>query len=161
MKRSVSASEVARHLDLSAQRFGVMVNDGVFKRATKGRFDIDACRIAYIRWLRAAPQRNSRSAATSRIQEVKLRTLELNLAREEGELIPLNDVELTVEDILSTYVSELAGLAASCTRDMAVRAAIEENLDAAINRCRQRFEEAIAALGRGEAAVEDEPEAAA
>jgi hypothetical protein len=92
---------------------------------------------------------------------LKVRQLEINLAREEGELISLEDAELTIEDILSTYIAELTGLPASCTREMTMRAVIEEKLGAAIDRCRGRFEKAIAALGRGEAPLEDDAEAIA
>jgi phage terminase Nu1 subunit (DNA packaging protein) len=151
MKRGASASEVARHLDLSAQRVGNMVNDGILKRRSDGSFDLDACRTAYIRWLRAAPQRRqSKAPAAARVQEAKARALELRLAKEEGGLIEIGVISETIEDIVGTFDSELIGIAAACSRDLEVRNRIEDSINAAITRCRKRFDQAIAALSRGE-----------
>jgi hypothetical protein len=161
-KSGVSAVVLGKHLDVSNQWIGKLVKQGILPKLADGTFDLDRCRIAYIRHLRKeADRRFDKSAAASRAQELKVRQLELNIAREEGELIAIDEVELIIEDILGTYVAELAGLAASCTRDITMRAVIEVKLDAAITRCRQRFEKAVSALGRGEAAVEDDAEDAA
>jgi hypothetical protein len=156
MKKSSTASEVARHLDVSAQRVGVMVNEGILKRSADGRFDLDACRVAYIRWLRAAPQRHARSGASTRAQELKVQKLELDLAREHGRLIEIEEVEAAVQDILSTYVAELRGVPAAATRDIELRRTVEGKLRDAIERCRSRFDQALAALRRGEPIIEDE-----
>jgi phage terminase Nu1 subunit (DNA packaging protein) len=161
MKRGVSASEVARHLDVSPQRVGNMVNDGILKRASSGRFDLDACRIAYIRWLRAAPKRNSQSANSSRALELKIQALEMKLAREEGQLIALSEVEETVEDILGVYRSEMTGVPSSCTRDIQLRQMIEEKMNDAFDRCRKRFEQARANLYQGDTVLMEDEEAAA
>jgi hypothetical protein len=161
-KTGVSAVVLGKHLDVTNQWVGKLVKQGVLPKLVDGTFDLDRCRVAYIRHLRKeADRRFDKSATASRAQELKVRQLELNIAREEGELIAMSEIELTIQDILSTYVAELAGLAASCTRDVALRAVIEEKLDAAITRCRQRFTKAVAALSRGEEAVEDDAEDAA
>jgi hypothetical protein len=156
-KRGVSAQAVGKHLDISGVWVAKLVKQGVLRKLADGTFDPDACRILYIRHLRReADRRFDKSAAASRTQELKVRQLEMNIARHEGELIAMSEIELVIEDILGTYIAELAGLAASCTRDVTLRAGIEEKLDAAIARCRQRFGKAIQALRRGEAAVEDD-----
>jgi len=156
MKRGATASEVARHLDLSPQRVGVMVNEGILKRVPSGRFDLDRCRTDYIRWLRAAPQRNQTKApAAARALEAKARSLELKTAREEAELIPIGAVEEVIDDIVGTFNSELTGVPAACSRDLEVRGRIEDRVNEAITRCRGRFDQALAALSRGEDPLAD------
>jgi phage terminase Nu1 subunit (DNA packaging protein) len=46
-------TEVADHLDLTQSRVSILIKDGVLPPAKgRGGYDIDACRIAYIRFLR-------------------------------------------------------------------------------------------------------------
>src|SRR6266536_5706503 len=126
MQRGVSASDVARHLDVSPQRVGNMVNEGILKRATNGRFDLHRCRIASIRWLRAAPQRQPKAPAAARVQEARARQIELRLAQEERELIDIRSVEETIDAIVATFNAELIGVPAASTRDLEVRRHIED-----------------------------------
>ncbi|SRR6266536_1856826 len=159
MKTNATASEVARHLDVSPQRVGNMVKEGILKRSSSGLFDLDRCRIDYIRWLRASPRRNSQSASAARTAELKIQALEMRLARDEGQLINIVEIETVVEDILATYIAELGGVPAAATRDVELRRGLEEKYSEAMDRCRARFDQKFAALRRGEEAFEDDAEA--
>jgi hypothetical protein len=48
----VSAAALAVLLGLMRQRVGVLADDKVFERLLDGKFDIDAWRVAYIRFQR-------------------------------------------------------------------------------------------------------------
>ena len=53
----VLATQLARHLDLSRQRIQQLVDEKVIPQLPSGRFDMDTCRLAYLRWLRAPERR--------------------------------------------------------------------------------------------------------
>jgi hypothetical protein len=157
----VNAAAVAAHLSLTRQQVSRLVDAGVLSRTRDGKFDLDACRLDYIRFLRDDRRRSPKSSAAARVQELRAEKLRLELARERGQLIDIGEVELAVEDILGAYVAEMGGVPAAVTRDAALRRVIEEKYSDAMDRCRARFDAAIAALSRGEAPLEDDPEAAA
>jgi phage terminase Nu1 subunit (DNA packaging protein) len=139
-RKGASANACGLHLDLSRVRVVQLVDEGVLPRNKDGSFDLDACRIAYIRYLRSEDRRGAKSATASRVQEARAKEIELRTAREEGRLVPLDDVNAAIADILGTYRSELNGVPAASSRDLAVRGEIEKQLYDAIDRCRQRFE---------------------
>jgi phage terminase Nu1 subunit (DNA packaging protein) len=146
---NISASVLARHLDCSRQWIARLVKEGVLAKRKDGSFDLDACRVKYIRHLRDADQRGSKSDAVARAQEARARSLELRNAKEEGRLIEFNDVEDVIGDIVAALSSELAGVPAGSTRDLGLREVIEGRMNDAINRCRSRFEAASKALRAG------------
>jgi hypothetical protein len=148
-RKGVSANTCGTHLDLSRVRVVQLVNEGALPRLKDGSFDLDACRIAYIRYLRSEDRRGSKSATASRVQEARAKEIELRTAREEGRLVPMDDVQAVIADVLGTYRYELTGVPAASTRDLSVRAEIEKHLNDAIDRCRQRFAEAGDALRAG------------
>src|ERR1700730_8503716 len=156
---NASASVLARHLDCSRQWIARLVKEGVLTKRTNGTFDLDACRVKYIRHLRDADQRGSKSDAVARAQEARAHSLELRNAREEDRLIEFNDVEDVIGDIVAAFSSELAGVPAGSTRDLGLRDVIEGRLNDAIDRCRSRFEEASKALRSGRDPFADDEEA--
>jgi hypothetical protein len=137
--KGVSATEVGRHLDMSRQRVGQLQAEGVFPRLDDGRFDLNICRIAYIRWMKDENRRGTKASGASRVSESRARAIEQRIAREDGRLIETDDVFAAVADILGTFRSELAGVPAATTRDLGVRSEIEKHLEGAIGRCRLRF----------------------
>jgi hypothetical protein len=46
---SVIATQLAEHLDLSRQRVQQLVDENVITPLPSGKFDQDACRVAYLR----------------------------------------------------------------------------------------------------------------
>lgn len=139
-RKGASANACGLHLDLSRVRVVQLVDEGALPRNKDKSFDLDACRIAYIRYLRSEDRRGAKSATASRVQEARAKEIELRTAREEGRVVPMESVSAAVTDILGTFRSELNGVPAASTRDLTVRSAIEKQLNDAIDRCRQRFE---------------------
>ena len=58
---AVTATALGKHLDLTIQRIKQLANEGVIEQLSTGRYDQDACRIAYLRWLRAPERRIAKS----------------------------------------------------------------------------------------------------
>lgn len=136
-------SACAAHLDLTRQRVAALANGGNLPRNEDSTFNLDHCRIAYIRFLRQAAGRRAASGDSgAQLREARSREIDLRIAREVGELIAIEDVEAVVEDAVSAFCAELAGLPAACTRDLALRTVIEDQLGNAINRCRKRLGQA-------------------
>ncbi|MGN6284507.1 MAG: hypothetical protein ACTHM2_05085 [Afipia sp.] len=150
--RLVSQAWLAKHLDVTPARISQLVKDGEFVPGVDGKLDPDACRVRYIRWLRDETRRSSQSEQRKRLEAAKARGEELRVAREENRLVEMDEVEAVFADILGTFRSELSGLPAASTRDLAIRSEIEKHLNGAIDRCRGRFEKASAALKSGEEA---------
>jgi hypothetical protein len=94
---------LAKHLDLTARRAQQLVSEGVLpRRRANGTFDLDKCRINYIRYLRDAGRRTKDSDAKTRAQEARTRTLELRARREEGELVEMAEAEVVFADVVGT-----------------------------------------------------------
>jgi hypothetical protein len=70
----------------------------------------------------------------------RAKSIELRNAEAENDLIPIAAVAEAVTEVVAIFRSELAGVPAAVTRDMALRAQVENALDAAIGRCRDRLE---------------------
>lgn len=147
----VSAAAIGEHLDISRQRVGQFTQEGVFALNEAGKLDLDACRLAYIRWLRGANRRGSKAASENAFREARVREIEQRIAKEDGRLIAIEDVAAGVTDIMGALRAELSGVAAASTRDLALREAIEGHLNGAIERSRRRFEEMGGSIraGRG------------
>ncbi|WP_456722179.1 hypothetical protein [Bradyrhizobium sp. USDA 4350] len=138
-RKGASANQCGTHLDLSRVRVVQLVNEGALPRNDDGSFDLDACRIAYIRYLRSEDRRGTKSATANRVQEARAKEIEQRTLKDANKLVDLESVQAAVADIIGTYRFELTGVPAASTRDLAVRAEIEKHLNDAIDRCRQRF----------------------
>tara|TARA_B100000900_G_scaffold410492_1_gene428401 strand:+ start:417 stop:944 length:528 start_codon:yes stop_codon:yes gene_type:complete len=110
--------ELAEHLDLSPQSVTDLVRKGVFiiKRG-RSPVNIDACRVAYINYLRKAA-RYTKKDGTGDIGEEKTRltraqadAAELKVSELEGELIPAKLVEDTWTDVAAVIRVQLLALA--------------------------------------------------
>lgn len=152
----VSGAELGLDCDVSKQRVSQLEADGTFVRNAAGRFDRRANVIRYIRRVRDESRENSRSAEAKRFVEAKARAVELRNARLENDLIPIEDVAITVEEIFTALSNEMRGFPASATRDLAVRAEIQTALDNAFDRCRARIEKLGGDLAAGRGVVFDD-----
>ncbi|MBR1157201.1 hypothetical protein [Bradyrhizobium sp. JYMT SZCCT0428] len=121
-----------------------MANDGNLPRNEEGTFNLDECRIAYIRFLRQGASRRAASGDSgAQLREARAREIEMRIARETEQLILLEDVETVMQEVVSSFCAELNGLAAACTRDLTLRGVIEDQVGSAIDRCRERLEQAV------------------
>lgn len=150
-----SQSQIAAHLDISQPRVAQFVGEGVFKTLPSRKLDLDACRLAYIRWLRDETRRSTQSAAAARVQDARAKAIELRNARDEGKLWDAEETSAAISDVLGTFRHELGGVAAASTRDLTIREAINQHFDDAIDRCRARFERVELALSEGRDPLED------
>lgn len=134
-RKGVSQAEFGRHVDLSQQRVAQMLAAGTISAMPNGAIDREAARILYIRALRRSPG----SEEARRVAAARARHIEIQNAKQLGQLIEIEDVQACIAEIINELSIALAGVAAASTRDVELRAVIQANLDSAISRCKTRL----------------------
>ena len=103
-------------------------------------------------------RRSSKSATLSAVQAARAREIEMRIAREEHELIDLNEAITVLDEIVGGLRADFSGLAASATREPAQRLAIEEKVDAIFQRHADALKQKVRALRASGAAPDADPE---
>jgi hypothetical protein len=138
---TVSAAALALHLDLTRQRVGVLADEQVFERLPHGGFDLDASRVAYIRFLRRERRQSPRHEAEAEHVAAKAALLRIRIAEKRRELVCREDVNELIDGIAGVVLTHLGGMAARCSRDVAVR----RNIDAVVDQVRREIASACLA----------------
>jgi hypothetical protein len=125
---TVTATQLGVHLGLTRQRIGTLADvERVIERLPDGRFDQDACRVAYLKWLRDPARRSARSEADADFQRAKTELIKIRIAEKHRTLMLASDHEAFVEELVGLFLSRLSGFAARCGgRDLVVRRAIDQ-----------------------------------
>jgi hypothetical protein len=158
----VSATELARWLDCHQTYIGQLAARDILRRAPGGKYELRENVVAYIRNLRAQAANVAPSdLVKSKIQAQRLRSeqLALQLQRERLELISVDTVGTFIQDVTGALFAEFNGVAAAITRDLELRAVIDQQVDGCIGRFRDRCVHSMKALAAGERstfAAEDE-----
>ena len=132
---SVSAQLMADHLAMSRTYLDRLVSSGVIKRRDDGRFDLDRCRVDYLRHLRQAKRVSPNGEARAALDKARAREAELRVAKIEGQLMETDDAIAVTDELVGLFLTGLSGLPAQCSRDMQVRRTIE----ASVRDMRQRI----------------------
>jgi hypothetical protein len=119
-----------------------LANKGYIKKAAKakGYRLVDVCQ-GYVRALKDAEKRASKGAAQTDFQNAKTREIEQRIARQQHLLLPTEEVLAIVDEAMGGLKSSMDGLAASVTRDPALRTLIQEKVD-------ECFKHSVDAFGR-------------
>jgi hypothetical protein len=153
---TVSASAMAAHLDCSRAYLRKLESEGALQRASGGSgFDVDASRVAYLRFLRRERRQSPRSEADADFQRAKAELIRLRIAEKQRTLIPLDEAVGHMDEVIGLFLSRLSGFAARCGgRDLVVRRAI----DKAVYDLRVELSEACSKMAdqRGEPALDDD-----
>lgn len=138
---AITGSELARHLDLTPARISAMANEGLLPRNNDGSFPQDACRVAYIRYIRrSAIKRAKHGDAGKGLADARLMKVKMDIAVQQGQLVNIDDVEANFVEAASKLRSTLGGIGASVTRDLALRALIDEKVNDGIDQFRAALE---------------------
>ncbi|HVV60225.1 MAG TPA: hypothetical protein VHD14_00560 [Pseudolabrys sp.] len=149
--KHVTAAELGRHLGLSRVRVGQLAEYGTLKRSPSGRFDQDACRLAYIGFLRAQRRGDGRSPGRGRLDAAKAKQIEIAIAREERRLIKMDEALGFVDELVGGLRSDFQGLGARVTRDLPMIRKIDAEVDGIFNRTADKYQAEAAALRAGKA----------
>ena len=102
--------------------------EGVLHRAPDGSgFDVDASRVAYLRYLRRERRQSPRTEADADHVRVKTEMLQLRLMEKRKELVRRTDVDALIDGIAGVTLTVLSSLPARCAPlgDLAIRRSIE------------------------------------
>src|SRR5262245_36016180 len=154
----VGATTVCRILGLSHQRVQDLAKAGWIKRIGIGIYPLAGAVQGYITFLKAEERRTSKVATASRVQAARARAIELKTAREEHELMEVEEGIAFVDEMIGFLKNELNGLAAAYTRDIPERRKIQELVDAVFSRAAVVFAERASALEKGGEIVPADPE---
>jgi len=145
----ISASGAAALLGVTTQWLRQLAANGYVPAAVKGKYPLVDVVQGYVRSLKDEERRSTKSAADNGLKAARQREVEIRIAKEEGRLVDMGDVEASFSSILGTLRAELSGVAASVTREASVRSAIDHAQSAAFSRARKKFDEASLALRSG------------
>ena len=118
---TVDATTAGHHLDLSHQRILQMVEDNVLQRLPNGRFNLDDCRVRYIRWLRDPERRAAKSKADQEFTQAKAELIRIRIAEKQRDLILYSEAEETGEKMIGIVLTKLSGLSARVGGDQTQR----------------------------------------
>jgi hypothetical protein len=128
----------------------------VLHRAPDGSgFDVDASRVAYLRYLRRERRQSPHSEADADLPRAESELIRLRIAEKQRHLIPLDEAISQMDELVGLFLTHLSGLSAQCGgRDLAVRRAI----DKAVFEMRVEISEAATMLAdqRGEPPLGDD-----
>jgi len=143
----LSSADAAALLTVTPEWLRRLTKDGWIKKLGKDRYRVIDVVQGHIRYMKDEARRASKTASATRVQDARASQIELAVAREQRDLIEIEDVQAVLSETLGTLRSELSGLPAACTRDLGLREVIEKNLHDIIDRCRVTFDAASKAAG--------------
>lgn len=129
-KATVSASELARHLDCSRAYLHKLEADGVIQRRGDG-FPLDQSRIAYLRYLRRDRKQSPRSQADAEFASAKAELIRLRIAERQGQLVSLEAMTELIDLICGIVNTHMYAMSARIGgRDLALRRKIDSEVRA-------------------------------
>ena len=134
-----------------------LVADGFVKK-TGSLFKPADVALGYLKFLADDERRHSKTATLSQVQAARAREIEMRIAREENKLIDLDEALGVLDEIVGGLKADFDGLAASVTRDPALRSIIEEKVDEIYRRHADGLEKKGSALRTSGASIEADTE---
>lgn len=144
----IKAETAAKLLMITQRHLTRLVADGWIKK-TDGKFTVVGTVQGFIHYKNDENRRNSQKSASSKAADARAREIELRIARQERQLIPLEEAVASMNFAVGAMRAELEGSAANITRDRELRNRIQDAHDGILKRASQRVEREAAALRRG------------
>jgi hypothetical protein len=125
---------------VSRQRIEQLVADGWIKRYARGQYRLIDVVQGYIKSLRDERSRANVKAADSRVRDARTREIEVRTAEREGRLVDVEELFYLAATLAGMVRSEHVGVSARITRDLAVRRAIDREMNGIDQRLADRIE---------------------
>jgi hypothetical protein len=123
----VSANALAVYFDCTRQNIARLAAEGVFERGADGLYDRDQSRLRYLAHLRAALRHSPRSAAATKVAELKAQKLQYEIAAYERAHMMTDEalefIEKLIGGVLRPRLGSLPAVVAG--RDLPLRRRIE------------------------------------
>ena len=145
----LSTQAVAKLLMLNAERVRQLVKEGYIERVGRNKFALISAVQGYVRFLKEAERRASKSAAATRMLDIKTQKAALELKVAQKEFLPREDLLAATDFISASVKNELLGLPSRMTREPDERAALDSEVRNALNRISEKIEGAVRVVGEG------------
>jgi hypothetical protein len=130
----VPGTVLADWCGVSPKRIDQLLAEGVVRREGKGRYKLKENVVSVFRWLRSDQRRSARSQADAEWRRQRAREIELRVAERERRLVPVDDAFEVVDVTIGLMRSEIGGVPARITRDLALRRQIDGVLNDVLTR---------------------------
>jgi phage terminase Nu1 subunit (DNA packaging protein) len=151
---TISTSQAAKLLMVSEMWIGKLHKMEYIPKAGRGKWNLIAVVQGYIRFLKDEDRRSSKSAAQSRITDIKAARLEMQMQAERRELVPLDDTRLVLDTAASLMQSNLMAVPSKFTRDVKERRRLEAMIAEALCKIADGMDKKAAALTTGDEIIE-------
>lgn len=155
----VSTDEAGAIIKVSGERVRQLTKGGWIRQHARNTYRIGDVIDGYLAYRDDLERKALADTAQSRLAKRREAEIKQRMDREEGRLVPIEEVQSGVTQIMGALRFELSGVPAASSRDLDVRASIEGHLNAAIERCRAGFEKMEGDLRAGREVVVDGEEA--
>jgi phage terminase Nu1 subunit (DNA packaging protein) len=158
-KTVITGSSLAAILGLTARHVADLGDRGVVKRDAAGGYRLHDSVKSYVAFVKADNKNRTKTVSNRRLQDARARGVEIKNAKEERRLIETGEALACLDEVVGPLRSDLDGLPAMVTRDLAVRRKIEGALAEIFKRNSARLAAQAAALeSTGEGADEGAPD---
>lgn len=148
-KKTISTKIAAQMIMVTPAWLGKLEKEGFVKKVSRGQWDLVNVVQGYIRWLKDDDRRSSKSAAQSRLHDIKAAREELSYRKEQRDLVAANEINEVLDFISAKVRAEFAGMPASFTRDPELRKRLETDTNARLSRLADAFEKAADFVEKG------------
>ena len=145
----VGLADAQRLIRKSETHVLMLVRAGFLKKVGTGRYRVADVAQAALKFRESEDRQSSQTTETRRVQTARAKEIELRTARAQGKLIDVDDLEAWMAEVLGMFRSQLWGLPAASTRDLALRAEIQRHLDDALDGIEQHFKKAAGGFDQG------------
>lgn len=129
----------------------MLIKDGVFTPVGKSKLNLADSVQAYVEFReRFVESKVKGPTSADKLREMRQLELSRKIAREDRQIITLDEAMGTVDAITGIYLTSLSGLPARITRDLAERKRLEKIFDEQRQRLTKRFSKEAHALETGE-----------
>ncbi len=150
---TVSTDEAGEIIKKSGERVRQLTKAGFIRKAGRDQYRIGDVLDGYLAYQEDALRRAAADTPATKLAASRRREIELRIARDEGRVVDIEDVQAFVVELFGGVVAEFRGLAAASTRDLAVRKTIEEQLNGTFARCQKRIDQLGADMRAGKGIV--------
>ena len=146
----VSRQTLAELLTLTAQRVDQLVREGWIEKPSRGNYALVAGVQGYIRFLKDDERRSSKTAAESRVRDMRADEIALRIEERSKKLINEARAEALglVDEVIGGLKADLYALPARVTKDLSLRRVIEEAIEDALAASARRAAEGAPAKPR-------------
>lgn len=145
--QTLSGDQAAALLGKSRAWFFERVKEGHIPKEAKGRYSVVAIIRGVMAYYDHILTKQSKSQSAARATEARAVEIEQRVRMRDRELIPIDEASQAMDLVVGAVNSELTGLPARVTRDVALRQKIEDELNGSKGRI-------AAALRKGQSAAQ-------